>query len=152
MRQADTSFRHLLAKSAGSSATGRGNRKRDTTPELSLRRALWKRGLRYRLHVPDLPGRPDIVFRRSRVVVFCDGDFWHGKDWRSRRRRLKRGHNARYWVNKIRRNIQRDRNVSAALEAQGWHVLRFWEADILSDPDAVAKLVQDTLKSRDRLD
>jgi len=86
------SFRGLRSASKTASAAARGaSRKTDTRCELVLRRELWRMGLRYRLHVPGLPGRPDIVFLRDRVVVFCDGDFWHGRDLERRIAKLRRG-------------------------------------------------------------
>lgn len=117
------------------------NRSRDTKAELLLRRELWKRGLRYRLHDAKLPGKPDIIFKRARVVIFCDGDFWHGRHWRSRKAKLSRGANAPYWLAKIEANIQRDRRRTRELQKLGWTVLRFWETDILRDAQTVADSV-----------
>jgi DNA mismatch endonuclease (patch repair protein) len=71
-------------------------------------------------------------------VVFCDGDFWHGRDWEERREKLKAGANAEYWVAKIGRNIERDRKQEALLRESGWVVLRFWESEILADTEGVA--------------
>jgi DNA mismatch endonuclease (patch repair protein) len=95
---------------------------------------LWRLGIRYRLHAADLPGKPDIVFRAARVVVFCDGDFWHGRRWSERREKLKRGINASYWTAKIAANMARDRRIARLLRRQGWTVVRLWETDILRDP------------------
>jgi DNA mismatch endonuclease, patch repair protein len=114
------------------------NRARDTKAEMLLRRELWRRGLRYRLHDSTLPGKPDIVFPRARLVIFCDGDFWHGRNWRSRKAKLARGSNAPYWLAKIEANIQRDRRRTRELRKLGWTVLRFWETDILRDVLAIA--------------
>lgn len=105
--------------------------KTNTRCELALRRELWRRGHRYRLHVPGLPGRPDIVFPRHRLVVFCDGDFWHGRDLEHRLAKLGRGHNSTYWVAKVRRNVERDRQQTRMLREAGWTVLRIWETDVL---------------------
>src|SRR5262245_27046521 len=108
--QQAASYRGLRpASSLTSAVASAASRKRDTKVELLLRRALWRRGLRYRVDVATLPGRPDIVFVGRRLVVFCDGDFWHGRDLRRRLRRLASGHNPRYWVEKIRGNVRRDR-------------------------------------------
>jgi DNA mismatch endonuclease, patch repair protein len=106
----------------------------DTKCEMQLRSVLWRMGLRFRKNVRDLPGKPDIVFTKQRVAVFCDGDFWHGRDWPARKRRLHKGANALYWTKKIGANIQRDRLVDKDLEGLGWKVLRLWESDILEDP------------------
>jgi DNA mismatch endonuclease (patch repair protein) len=110
----------------------------DTSPELQVRKALWARGLRYRLYAKNLPGKPDLVFRRERVAVFIDGDFWHGNQWRLRGLRSleEQFHdvsNSEYWVRKISRNVIRDEDATARLEYDGWHVIRLWESDLKSD-------------------
>ena len=128
------SFRGLNPASEAASRSKRANRKTDSLHEILLRRELRKLGLRYRKHAGNLLGKPDIVFRTARVVVFCDGDFWHGRDWARLKRRLLRRHNASYWVAKIARNRKRDREVSRGLLKTGWHVVRIWESDILRDP------------------
>lgn len=112
--------------------------KQGTRCELHLRRALWSLGFRYRIDTSKLPGRPDIVFIRSRVVVFCDGDFWHGRHLKDRLAKLSKGHNAPYWVAKIRANVERDRRNNEMLARAGWLVLRYWETDILRDVSAIA--------------
>jgi DNA mismatch endonuclease, patch repair protein len=132
-----------------SSRTKSRNRKKDTAPEMLLRRALFARGLRYRLHSRALPGNPDIVFPAARVAVFCDGDFWHGRNWEARRERLERGANATYWVPKIESNIARDRAATRALSAAGWVVLRLWETDIKRDPEVVAETIALVLAHHD---
>ena len=91
-----------------------------------------------------------MVFLGARVVVFCDGDFWHGRDLNARLAKLAAGHNASYWVAKIRANVERDRRHDAALTADGWKVLRFWERDIVADPDRCAVEVAERLLSRAR--
>ncbi|HRZ58049.1 MAG TPA: very short patch repair endonuclease [Candidatus Paceibacterota bacterium] len=133
------SFKGLRPASAGASAAARGaSRKTDTRCEIVLRRELWRRGLRYRLHVPGLPGRPDVVFPRHRVAVFCDGDFWHGRDLEDRVAKLERGHNSEYWVAKVRRNVERDRQQTRLLQSSGWVVMRIWEKDVLLRTAGVA--------------
>jgi DNA mismatch endonuclease (patch repair protein) len=121
------------------------NRARDTKAEMLLRRQLWKQGLRYRLHDPALPGKPDIIFSKARVVIFCDGDFWHGRNWRSRKDKLAGGANARYWLAKIEANIQRDRKRNRQLRALGWTVLRFWETEILRDVHRVTRAAREAV-------
>lgn len=121
-------------------------RHRDNAAEVALRQALWRQGLRYRLQSRQLPGRPDIVFPGACVVVFVDGDFWHGRVL------LESGHEAlaasfrgprpEWWVAKIERTVARDRDVTRTLEEAGWHVLRFWERDLKRDlKPAVARIV-----------
>ena len=146
-RERYPSFANLKPTSTTASTVGRSNHPKDTKPELLLRRTLWRKGHRYRLHCKDLPGRPDLVFRKRKLVVFCDGDFWHGRDWGSRRERLKRGANAEYWVAKIGRNIERDERVTRALRSDGWTVIRVWEGDVNDDPESVAGFISTVLKN-----
>ena len=120
-------------------------RDRDTAPELAFRRALYARGLRYRVHASDLPGKPDVVFARKRLAIFVDGDFWHGGQWETRGlRRLEqqfaRTESRDYWLRKIRRTMQRDAAATARLQALGWTVLRFWESDIRNALDACVEM------------
>jgi len=137
--------RHASAAARGSS------KKQNTRCELILRKALTVFGLRYRLDVTDLVGRPDIVFCAARVVVFCDGDYWHGRDLHRRLAKLAAGHNAPYWVAKITSNVERDRRVTAALESEGWLVLRYWETDIKKSAPAIAREVATHVQARRRL-
>jgi DNA mismatch endonuclease (patch repair protein) len=127
-------FTGLRPSSKLASKVKQRNRSRDTAHELALRRELWRLGLRYRKNVKTLAGKPDIVFPRARVAVFCDGDFWHGRRWQILRRKLKQGTNAGYWTAKILSNIQRDRINTALLEKSGWRVIRLWETDIKEKP------------------
>ena len=111
---------------------------RDTTPELALRRALWRRGLRYRVHVKGMPGKPDIVFASARTTVFIDGDFWHGNQWKLRgfptlEAQFAGVSNRNYWIAKVTRNIRRDEEVTRQLHEQGWHVVRVWESELNRD-------------------
>lgn len=139
----------LAPASPRASAAARGaSRKRDTRCEVALRRALWRLGLRYRVDVAALPGRPDIVFRRERVAVFCDGDFWHGRELAARRAKLAAGHNAPYWVAKIESNVARDRRHDEELRAGGWLVLRYWESKVLSAAEETARAILDVVQAR----
>ncbi len=119
---------------------------KDTAPELLLRKALWRRGHRYRLHDRRLPGSPDIVFVARRVAVFVDGDFWHGAQWRLRGKKsladqLRHVNNRDYWMTKIERNMARDRANNAALKRLGWRVVRIWESSLKrSLPRQVARV------------
>jgi DNA mismatch endonuclease, patch repair protein len=143
------SFEGLHPASEKASAAARGaSTKTNTRCELVLRRELWRRGLRYRLHHPRLPGRPDIVFTKQQVVVFCDGDFWHGRNLSSLLTKIGGGHNATYWLAKVQRNVERDRRQTAALEASGWTVLRFWETDVMRRASHVADQIIAVLEHR----
>lgn len=151
MRQAAPSYKGLSAASpTASRIASAGSAKRDTRPEVLLRQALWRIGLRYRVDVGSLPGRPDVVVPAARLAVFCDGDFWHGRDLRSRLKKLASGHNARYWVSKIKGNVDRDRRVDRLLNDSGWEVLRLWERDVLADPEYAARAVLRVVRSRRR--
>jgi len=127
------SFRGLRPASSSSANTKQKNFRTDTRPELLLRRYLWAQGARYRVNVGTLPGKPDLVFSRQQLAVFCDGDFWHGREWKVRRKALASGHNASYWLRKITYNIDRDRTQEKVLRAKGWTVIRIWESDIKKD-------------------
>lgn len=118
---------------------------RDTRPEMALRHALWVRGLRYRVNVKSLVGKPDIVFTRAKIAVFCDGDFWHGHNWAIRGLASLDDELKRYsdfWRNKILGNIERDKKNTLNLELGGWVVMRFWESDIKSDVEKCADTIE----------
>jgi DNA mismatch endonuclease (patch repair protein) len=126
-------------------------RNKDSRAELALRRALHAAGLRYRLHAPDVLGRPDLVIRSRRLAVFVDGDLWHGNPDEVRRRGRESladlfPTRTEWWVAKIERTVERDREVTAGLREQGWTVVRLWEHDILRDPDGCARSVLDAVK------
>ncbi len=120
-------------------------RNKDSKIELTLRRALWKQGLRYRLHCKDIIGNPDIVFRRKKVAVFVDSEFWHGYGW-SEDKKEEFKTNREFWVNKIERNIKRDKEVNEALRTAGWTVLRFWGNEIKNDCSACVSMVEAELR------
>ena len=104
-------------------------RGKDTGPELRVRQAVWARGLRgYRVNVRKLPGCPDLVWTRRKVAVFVDGAFWHGHP-----SAFKEGKSGAYWDTKIKRNMARDAAATAALEQDGWTVLRFWDFEVRTE-------------------
>jgi DNA mismatch endonuclease (patch repair protein) len=140
----------LTPATVGASRAARGaSHKQDTKPELALRRALRAAGIRgYRVAPAYLEGKPDLVFLRLQIAGFCDGDFWHGRDLKARLAKLQAGHNAPYWVAKIRGNVERDARHDAALRGAGWTVLRFWESDIMADPPCIATVIAQTVKAR----
>jgi DNA mismatch endonuclease (patch repair protein) len=114
-----------------------------TRPEIMLRRALFGLGYRYRLNVRRLPGKPDIVLKKYKLAIFIDGEFWHGHNWEQRRLSIKS--NRDFWIPKIERNMQRDREVNAQLLDLGWTVLRFWAAELRKDPYACLLRVLDQM-------
>jgi len=103
-------------------------RSTDTKIEVAFRRALWRDGIRYRKNYKGLPGKPDIAITKHKIAIFCDGEFWHGKDWNLVRERLKT--RREFWIQKIERNIERDTGNERQLTALGWTILRFWGRDI----------------------
>ena len=99
-----------------------------TTPEQKIRKFLWSVGVRYRKNVKGLPGTPDIVISKYKLIIFIDGDLWHGYNWNEKKMRLKS--NRKFWVPKIERNIQRDKEHNLFYKKNGWRVMRFWEHEI----------------------
>lgn len=123
---------------------------KNTEPELMLRKALWKENLRYRVNYKKLLGKPDIVFTKYRVAVFCDGDYWHGHNWAVRGLSSLEDELAGYsefWRLKILRNIERDAEVNQTLKTQGWTVIRIWESDIRSNLDECVRIVKEALST-----
>jgi DNA mismatch endonuclease (patch repair protein) len=121
-------------------------RRRDTRPEIALRRALWRAGVRgWRCDVSSLPGRPDVAFSNGRLAIFVDGRLWHGHPSKYP------GRLTPYWLAKIDRNVARDRDNDQALAAAGWTVLRFWDHDVLGRSENCVRIVTDALsRSRSR--
>lgn len=118
---------------------------KDTAIELKLRKALWKNGIRYRKNVNTLPGKPDIVITKYRIAIFCDSEFFHGKNWEILKMRLESGNNAEYWIKKLERNMERDNLVNKQLLFEGWTVIRFWGKDIVKNTDQCVKVVQEAI-------
>lgn len=120
-------------------------RGKDTSIELKLRAALWKKGIRYRKNYKDLPGRPDIVITKYKIAIFCDSEFFHGKDWDKLKIKLENGKNPDYWVKKIQRNIERDDEKDKELRFMGWTVLHFWGKDIMKHTDECVQAVEEKI-------
>ncbi|MFP3156407.1 very short patch repair endonuclease [Lachnospiraceae bacterium ZAX-1] len=116
---------------------------RDTKIELALRKALWRKGIRYRKNYKKLPGSPDIVLTKYKIAVFCDGEFFHGYKWGEKKDRLDT--NRDYWIKKIERNMQRDRENEQALRFLDWTVLRFWGYEILKSPQECIRTVEEAM-------
>lgn len=112
-----------------------------TRCERLLRRELLLLGYRPRYNAAELLGKPDIVLVQERVLIFCDGDFWHGRHWGARRDKVRRGANPSYWVKKIETNMARDAKHTRRLRRFGWSVLRVWESDILTSATRVARRI-----------
>ena len=118
---------------------------KNTNIEVALRKELWRQGYRYRKNVKTLPGKPDIVFTKYKLAIFCDSEFFHGKDWEILKPKLEKGKNPDYWVKKIERNIQRDEEKDQQLNFMGWTVIHFWGKDILKDTDQCIKVIEETI-------
>lgn len=115
-------------------------RARDTKSEVVLRKALWHMGIRYRKNWKKLPGRPDIVLTRQKIAIFVDGDFWHAKGHQGNPGEQVKS-NCNYWVTKLRRNVERDKEVNDELTEDGWLVLRYWDSDIKKNlPEVLADI------------
>lgn len=117
----------------------------DTKIEIMLRKALWNKGYRYRKNVKSLPGKPDIVFTKYKIAVFCDGEFFHGKDWELLREKLETSNNGEFWIKKISRNIEHDDEVDKELTYMGYTVLRFWGKDIKQHIDDCVQAIEEAI-------
>lgn len=118
-------------------------RSQNTKIEIRLRKALWHLGIRYRINYPALPGKPDIAITKHKIAIFCDGEFWHGKDWQAKKEKI--NSNRDYWIPKIERNIMRDAEIDKKLHALDWKVLRFWGTDIQKNLEACVSDVQSAI-------
>ena len=122
------------------------NKSKGTKPELALAKAMWALGLRYRKNSGSIFGKPDFSFKKYKVAVFVDGEFWHGKDWEQRKAEIKG--NREFWIAKIERNIRRDMEVTGRLKAEGWTVLRFWSNDVVKNAGCHAEKVKEIIQAR----
>lgn len=113
---------------------------KDSAIEIALRKELWSRGLRYRKNVKTIYGKPDIAFIGKKIAVFCDSEFWHGYAWETAKDEFKTRRD--FWIPKIERNMQRDKEVNEKLRSEGWIVLRFWGKEIKRDVSACADVIQ----------
>ena len=112
--------------------------------ETALQKELWRRGLRYRKNAKQIYGKPDIAFIGKKVAVFCDSEFFHGYDWDNKQKEIKS--NRDFWIPKIERNMQRDKEVTERLQAEGWTVIRFWGNDIKRNLKNCADIVESALR------
>ena len=119
---------------------------KDSQIELLLRKELWKRGLRYQKNRTDIFGKPDIVFKGKKIVIFCDSEFWHGYNWEERKKDFKS--HQEFWIPKIERNIERDIEVTNKLESEGWTVLRFWGNEIKKETEKCANIIEKAVQTK----
>ena len=119
---------------------------KDSKIEVLLRKELWSRGIRYRKNVTRIYGKPDIAFIGKKVAVFCDSEFWHGHNWEERKNDFKS--HQEFWIPKIERNMERDREVNEKLLSEGWVVLRFWGKDIKKNTAQCADQIEKVVRER----
>lgn len=113
--------------------------------ELLLRRELWSRGLRYRTNDKTVFGKPDIVFKGKKIAVFIDSEFWHGKDFIENKNIPKT--NSSFWIKKLKRNIERDKEVNDFLTANGWKIIRIWSKDLIKNTSSFVDLIYNEVKN-----
>lgn len=118
---------------------------KDTEIERILRKALCDKGYGYRKNYKALPGCPDIVLTKYRIAIFCDSEFFHGKDWEVLKPQLEKGKNADFWINKISKNIERDDIVNKELLYLNWTVIRFWGKEIKKHPEICIQVIEETI-------
>lgn len=123
----------------------RNIRSKDTQIEIILRKALWKKGYRYRKNCKAIPGSPDIALTKYKIAIFCDGEFFHGKDWEVLKPKLKKSNNSEFWINKISRNREKDDEINKKLLFEGWTVVRFWGNDIKKNTDECVQVIEDII-------
>ena len=111
--------------------------------ETALAKALFARGFRYRKNDKTVYGKPDLTFKKLKIAIFVDSEFWHGKDWQSRKHDHKS--NQAFWLAKIERNIERDKEVNLKLLKDGWKILRFWGADIQKNLQTCITKIEKTI-------
>lgn len=120
-------------------------RSKDTSIELKLRKELWRRGYRYRKNYTELPGKPDIVLTKYKIAIFCDSEFFNGKDWEVLKPQLEKGKNADFWIEKISKNQQHDDDINKQLQFLGWTVIRFWGKDIMKKTDECIQVIEENI-------
>ncbi len=118
---------------------------KDTSIEKRLRKELWNRGYRYRKNLKELPGKPDIVLTQYKIAIFCDSEFFHGKDWNELRVRIENGNNSEYWNKKILKNMERDERINRELGYLGWKVIRFWGKEILNNTEKCVDVIEECI-------
>ncbi len=118
---------------------------KDTSIEVKLRKSLWNKGYRYRKNCDGLPGKPDIVLTKYKIAIFCDSEFFHGKDWEVLKPRLEKSNNSQYWISKISRNRERDDEINKRLLFEGWTVIRFWGKDIVKNADECVRVIEEAI-------
>lgn len=122
----------------------RAIKSKGTKDEVRLAKALWHLGYRYRKNDKTVFGKPDLTFKKYKVSIFVDSEFFHGKDWLIEKQRIKS--NQEFWYKKIERNMERDKEVNQYLLSDNWTVLRFWSKEIKNNLEVCVKMIVDELK------
>ncbi len=117
-----------------------------TKIEELLAKALWRRGCRYRKNNKDVFGKPDFTFKKYKIAVFCDSEYFHGKDWETQKLRIKT--NTEFWHKKIEGNIERDKLVNETLLKNGWKVIRFWGEEIKKNLDFCLMKIEQAIEDK----
>jgi DNA mismatch endonuclease (patch repair protein) len=126
----------------------RAIKSKNTKSEMLLAKALWHRGYRYRKHDKSIFGTPDLTFKKLKIAIFIDSEFFHGKDFETKKKPV---NNAEFWEKKIKRNIERDQQVNEYLTTHGWTVLRFWSEDIKKNLHKVTRSIENTIEEKRNL-
>lgn len=122
------------------------NKANGTSSETMLAKALWLKGYRYRKNDKSVLGKPDITFKKLKIAIFTDGEFWHGKDWQIKKPKI--ASNQEYWIKKIERNMERDRQTQETLEASGWTILRFWHRQIKKNLNECVEAIEQVISQK----
>ena len=112
----------------------------NTKIDLKMKKILSQQHYKFQMY-PKMFGNPDFIIRRKRIAIFCDGDFWHGYNYDSKKKPAKK-----FWRNKIEENMRRDKKISRKLRSDGWAVLRFWEHDIEKKPEKCTRKIKRKLE------
>lgn len=119
---------------------------KDTSIEVSLRKALWNKGIRYRKNYAKLLGKPDIAITKLKIAIFCDSEFWYGYNWEEKKAKITI--NKQYWITKIEKNMERDSNITQLLKQDGWIVLRFWGKEIKRNLSSCVEQINAAIQQR----
>ena|ERR1035437_4363889 len=120
-------------------------RSKNTKIEIILGKSLWNKGYRYRKNDKSVFGKPDFTFKKYKIAIFCDSEFWHGKDWHLLKQRLTT--NPDFWIHKIERNIERDNRVNKQLKSEGWTVIRLWDTEIKKQLEYCLQIIENAINS-----
>lgn len=121
-------------------------RNKETKAEIKLAKALWTKGHRYRKNNNKVFGKPDLTFKKIKLAIFVDGEFFHGRDWETNKHRIQT--NQEFWWSKIEGNIKRDKTVLDKLNSNGWKVLRFWDTEVHKNLGYCIKKIERTIETR----